>query len=91
MLGWAVTGVYFAFPEPFEALFNALATDPSAVERPGEALLLTFIRLHFGRFGGLGIRITWVILGLVPAVLFVTGFVVWWRRRRPAAGSVAGP
>jgi uncharacterized iron-regulated membrane protein len=42
---------------------------------------LTFIRLHFGRFGGLSIRILWVILGLLPTVLFVTGFIVWWKRR----------
>jgi len=90
MLGWAVTGIYFAFPQPFEALFNALATDPAALERPGEDLLLTFIRLHFGRFGGLGIRITWVILGLLPAVLFVTGLIVWWKRTRPRArGALA--
>ena len=33
-----------------------------------------------GRFGGLGIRILWAVLGLLPAVLFVTGFVLWWTR-----------
>ena len=81
MFGWAVTGIYFAFPQPFEALLNALATDPETFERPGEEILLTFIRLHFGRFGGLSIRILWVLLGLIPAILFVTGFIVWWKRR----------
>lgn len=81
MLGWAVTGIYFAFPQPFEALFNYLATDTESFERPGEEILLTFIRLHFGRFGGLSIRILWVLLGLIPAILFVTGFIVWWKRR----------
>lgn len=84
LLGWAVTGFYFAFPEPFEATLNALAADPAAFERPGEELLLTFIRLHFGRFGGLGVRVTWVILGLLPAVLLVTGVIIWWRHPRGA-------
>jgi len=81
LFGWAFTGVYFAFPAPFEATFNYLAGDSPNYPRPGEGMLLTLIRWHFGRFGGLGVRITWVILGLIPAVLFVTGFVVWWRRR----------
>ncbi|HJP36711.1 MAG TPA: PepSY domain-containing protein [Gammaproteobacteria bacterium] len=38
--------------------------------------MLTLIRWHFGRFGGLEIRILWVILGLLPAFLFTTGFIV---------------
>jgi uncharacterized iron-regulated membrane protein len=80
LFGWAVTGVYFAFPEPFEGLMNALDRDPTTFERPGEAALLALIRWHFGRFGGLGVRTLWVVLGLLPAALFVTGFIVWWRR-----------
>ncbi|HEX7081217.1 MAG TPA: PepSY domain-containing protein [Gammaproteobacteria bacterium] len=80
LLGWAVTGVYFAFPQPFEAVMDGLDSDPSDLSRPGEGLLLALIKLHFGRFGGLGIRFTWALLGLVPAVLFVTGFTMWWRR-----------
>ena len=82
MLGWALTGIYFAFPEPFEWFFNTFDSDPTDFERPGEGILLVFIDLHFGRFGGLTIRILWVILGLLPAALFLTGFVVWWKRMR---------
>lgn len=80
LFSWAITGVYFAFPEPFEWFFNTYDTDPTDYERPGEGILLVLIRWHFGRFGGLTIRILWVILGLIPAVLFITGFVVWWKR-----------
>ena len=82
LFGWAITGIYFAFPEPFEWLIDALDPDPLDFERPGEGILLTLIQLHFGRFGGLSIRILWVILGLLPAVLFITGFVVWLKRLR---------
>lgn len=82
LFGWAFTGIYFAFPEPFEWFFNTFDDDPLDLTRPGEGILLTLIQLHFGRFGGLGVRIAWVILGLVPAILFVTGFTVWWKRIR---------
>lgn len=80
LFGWAFTGVYFAFPEPFEWAFTYFDSDPSDRERPGEGILLTLISWHFGRFGGLSVRILWVILGLLPAVLFITGFIVWWKR-----------
>lgn len=88
LLVWALTAVYFAFPEPFEGTIDYFDADPSDLERPGEGALLTLIQLHFGRFGGLGVRVLWVVLGLVPAVLFATGFVLWWtrtRRRRVSA------
>jgi uncharacterized iron-regulated membrane protein len=77
---WAITAMYFAFPTPVEALIDYFDPNPEDLERPGEAFLLEVIGLHFGRFGGLEVRITWAILGLVPAALFITGFIVWWRR-----------
>jgi uncharacterized iron-regulated membrane protein len=86
---WAITAVYFAFPEPVEATIDFFDPNLSDFERPGEAVLLALLQLHFGRFGGLGIRALWAVLGLLPAVLFVTGFVLWWIRvvRRRAVGS----
>ena len=80
LLIWATTAAYFAFPTPVEALIDRFDPDLEEFHRPGEAFLLQLIALHFGRFGGLEIRITWAILGLVPAALFITGFIVWWRR-----------
>lgn len=86
---WAVSGIYLSFPQPFETLIDRFDSDPNDLYRPGEALLLGMLKLHFGRFGGLGIRVSWALLGLVPATLFVTGFMMWWRsisrRRRPRA------
>ncbi len=91
LLVWALTAVYFAFPEPFEWLMDSLDTDSSDFERPGEQALLLLIDLHFGRFGGLGVRTFWVLIGLIPAAMFITGFIVWRRRvnRRGRAGESA--
>lgn len=91
LLVWAVTGFYFAFPQPIEGLIDRFDDDLNDFHRPGEALLLALVQLHFGRFGGMGIRVTWALLGLVPAVLFVTGFTMWWRRvvRRRLKASAA--
>jgi uncharacterized iron-regulated membrane protein len=36
--------------------------------------------LHVGNFGGTPIRIMWFVLGLAPALMFVTGFIMWWTR-----------
>lgn len=77
---WAFTAVYFAFPAAFERGIDFLDPDASDDYRPGEAVLLGMIQLHFGRFGGMTIRWLWFFLGLLPAVLFVSGFVLWWTR-----------
>jgi uncharacterized iron-regulated membrane protein len=45
--------------------------------------------LHFGQFGGVFIKIIYALGGFTPALLSITGFVLWWkRRRRPAKQSV---
>ncbi|MFT4063102.1 MAG: PepSY-associated TM helix domain-containing protein [Edaphocola sp.] len=36
--------------------------------------------IHFGTFGGWPTRILAFIGGLIPLVLFITGFIVWWPR-----------
>ncbi len=82
LLGWGVTGIYFAFPEPFNQLFDTLSPDPNSFTRPGEDVLQVFIRMHFGRMGPLAVHVLWAVLGLLPVVLFVTGFIVWWQRRQ---------
>jgi uncharacterized iron-regulated membrane protein len=81
LLMWIVTGIYFAFPAPFEGLMGLFDSNPADLNRPGEGFLLALIRLHFGRFGGVEIQALWCLLGLIPALLFVTGFIVWWKRQ----------
>jgi uncharacterized iron-regulated membrane protein len=36
--------------------------------------------LHFGTFGGNFTRILWIIVGVAPAILYVTGLLMWWNR-----------
>jgi uncharacterized iron-regulated membrane protein len=86
---WAITGAYFAFPDPVEGTMDYFDDDLTDASRPGEAIVRTLVNLHFGRFGGMTGRITWIILGLIPAVLFVTGFVTWWVRVRQRRGAAA--
>jgi uncharacterized iron-regulated membrane protein len=80
LLVWGITAIYFAWPEPFDRLIDWMDDDLTDEQRP-DAWLLLLIRLHFGRFGGvLWANILWMILGLVPAFLFISGLVLWYRR-----------
>ena len=38
--------------------------------------------LHAGKFGGLVVKALYSLLGLTPAALSITGFLLWWRRKR---------
>jgi len=46
-----------------------------------EKLDAAIFPLHIGSYGGLPIRILYVIIGLTPGLLSITGFLLWWRRR----------
>jgi uncharacterized iron-regulated membrane protein len=83
ILMWAISGAYFAFPKPFDAVF-------------GDGQFLVWLaRVHFGRFARTGwmswpLETVWTIVGLAPAALFVTGAIMWWnrvlRRKVPSIG-----
>lgn len=79
---WALGGIYFAFPEPFNALADALLKDQeeTAASLFVQDALAVLARLHFGRAYGLSVKILWGILGLVPCVLLITGLLMWWWR-----------
>jgi uncharacterized iron-regulated membrane protein len=47
---------------------------------PGDAIVSWLRPLHVGDFGGLSSKLVWLLLGLVPPLLFVTGALTWWRR-----------
>ncbi len=69
-----------------KVLLNSRRDFPSA----GQAYLSWLTPLHYGSFGGLPTRILALIGGLIPLLLFITGFIIWWprythRKQKPAA------
>lgn len=46
----------------------------------GNSYLTWLTPLHYGTFGGMPTRILAFIGGLVPLILFITGFIIWWPR-----------
>jgi uncharacterized iron-regulated membrane protein len=77
---WGITAVYFAWPLPFDLLMDRFDADLLDAERP-DGFLLLLIDLHFGRFRGtLWAAWLWTVLGLLPAFMYISGFVLWYRR-----------
>ncbi len=83
-----------------------LAAPPAGRRTLGDAVIALVGPVHFGNFGGVGIRLVWLVTGLAPAVLAVTGLILWWTRvaapgwrrwrvagpaPRPAGSVVPGP
>lgn len=48
----------------------------------GNGYLGWLAALHYGSFGGRPTQILALIGGLMPLVLFITGFIIWWPRYR---------
>jgi uncharacterized iron-regulated membrane protein len=46
----------------------------------GDVIMAWVAPVHVGNFGGPAVRIVWLVLGLAPPLLFVTGFTMWWTR-----------
>jgi uncharacterized iron-regulated membrane protein len=46
----------------------------------GDVFLRWFYYLHFGNFADWQVKAVWVVLGLAPPFLFVTGALMWWNR-----------
>jgi uncharacterized iron-regulated membrane protein len=55
-------------------------TPPPIRRSSGDIFLRWLYYLHFGNFAGAKTKTTWVILGLLPPFLFVTGALMWWNR-----------
>jgi uncharacterized iron-regulated membrane protein len=77
---WALTGAYLVFPRWFDLLTHHHINFDQIIHE-----------VHVGNFAGWPVKALWVILGLTPPLLFVTGFLMWWERvlrpwlARPAA------
>jgi len=87
---WGVTGIYVVYQWPFQRLVGLFIVPDLFHPRQSldNRILLWLTKLHFGNFGPWDwpLKIVWVILGLAPALLFVTGVIMWWNRvLRPSA------
>lgn len=81
LLVWGITAIYFAFPEPFDFIVDAMDDTPDDFDRP-DGWLRFLVNMHFGRFRGYwaGLPYLWIVLGLLPAVMYITGFILWYKR-----------
>jgi uncharacterized iron-regulated membrane protein len=96
MLMWGVSGFYLGMPQPLTDLVDRVS-DPDAVpgERAGDVFLTWLTRLHFGRWRTPGwgpwLQAAWAAVGLVPAIMFFTGVVMWWNRVVKKRAARNGP
>jgi uncharacterized iron-regulated membrane protein len=86
--GAALTSVYLD-----QYTGRLLEHEANAGRSAGDLIMAWVAPLHVGNFGGNGVRGVWLIIGLAPPLMFVTGFMMWWTRvvrprllatRRPA-------
>jgi uncharacterized iron-regulated membrane protein len=92
---FALSGAYLGNPDPFQKLADRIQpqTEANAGSRTVDDVIYWLAYLHFGRINGIGIpchgrpglcdqttKFVWAFFGLAPAVMFVTGIVIWWNR-----------
>jgi uncharacterized iron-regulated membrane protein len=95
VLMFAFVGFYGGFPRPVQVVVNNIAPlDVYGIDGPvtpstrsfrpklttGDQVIRWISYLHFGNFGGWPSKAVWVVIGFVPAFLFVTGLLMWWNR-----------
>jgi len=79
---WCVSAIYLAFPYIFYDARDFLSQHGIGPTRGHrlDVVIDWMVRLHFGRSFGTGVEVLWVIAGLAPCVLIVTGAIMWWNR-----------
>ena len=89
-----VSGIYLGFPDQVQDLADRIQplTAANMRTRIVDRIIYWMAYLHFGRICGIGIpcrgpglcdqatKATWAFFGLMPAVMFVTGLLMWWNR-----------
>lgn len=85
-------GVRDLIPVYLDQHTGALLGEPRRPTRTtGDAIVAWIGPLHFGSFGGTGVKILWCVVGIAPPLLFVTGFIMWWTRVVRPRWLRAGP
>ncbi len=91
---FGLSGIYLCFPETVQNLADRLdpVTATNMRSRLVDQVIYWIAYLHFGRINGIGIpchgpglcdqttKAIWALFGLAPAVMFVTGAIMWWNR-----------
>lgn len=106
-LVFGFSGIYLSYPDAVQNLADRLdpLTRANMGRRLiGDRLIYWLAYLHFGRINGIGIpcsgpgfcdqatKAVWALFGLAPAVLFVTGAIMWWNRvLRPRLAAARQP
>jgi uncharacterized iron-regulated membrane protein len=94
ILLFGLSGAYLSYPEFFQSMADRIQplTDANADNRFVDKVTYWLAYLHFGRINGIGIpcrgpgfcdqtiKLIWALAGLAPAVMFITGAVMWWNR-----------
>jgi uncharacterized iron-regulated membrane protein len=94
VLVFGLSGVYLCFPEHLQDIADWIepSTAANAGTRIGDRIIYWLAYLHFGRINGIGIpcrgpglcdqttKAIWALFGMAPAVMFVTGTILWWNR-----------
>jgi uncharacterized iron-regulated membrane protein len=70
---------------------EALPDPPRPPATAGDLVMRWVAPLHVGSFGGLPIKLAWLVFGLAPPLLFATGFVVWWTKGPAGARGSNSP
>jgi len=56
-------------------------------EMPIAAKALSLSRpLHFGDYGGLPLKLLWVVLTLITIAILISGLYLWWSKRIQSVG-----
>jgi uncharacterized iron-regulated membrane protein len=94
ILMFGLSGVYLSNPDFIQDFADRLEplTEANARTRVIDQVIYWLAYVHFGRINGIGIpckgpglcdaatKLTWAAFGLAPAVMFVTGAIMWWNR-----------
>jgi uncharacterized iron-regulated membrane protein len=65
---------------------QVLSRQDTRQEALGAQIIQYFFAIHFGWFGGPGfwgvvVKVIWILLGIAPALLVITGLLMYWNRK----------
>ncbi len=80
MFAWGVSAIQIGFPEYIYPAIEWLRSGATAFIPLDESLRF-LRRVHFARYGeGTWANWLWIIASFIPTILFISGFILWWKR-----------